>query len=200
VHPFGLRAVRFARRVCAWHGGCVTDEPGLGQQLESFREVRRKAEASVLPLATSVDGRRFSFQASLYGLELQAGGYVVLEGDGGVRLGQVLTLELGRQLGTELSLPADGGGTPAARTQVEIRYARGEGALLEGESASFHDALVRPATAEEVRAWLRRSARPDAKLRLGELALVGGVPCLAEASGFDRHTFLCGQSGSSHRV
>jgi len=47
----------------------------LGSQLESFREARRDIEASVLPLATSVDGRRFSFQASLHGLELQAGGY-----------------------------------------------------------------------------------------------------------------------------
>jgi hypothetical protein len=47
-----------------------------------------------------------------------------------------------------------------------------------------------------VQAWLERSARPDAKLRLGELALAAGVPCLADAGGFDRHTFLCGQSGS----
>jgi DNA helicase HerA-like ATPase len=174
----------------------MTDEHGLDQQLESFREVRRNAEAAVLPLATSVDGRRFSFQASLHGLALQAGGYVVLEGYGSPRLGQVLTLELDRQLGTELSLPTDARGTPAARTQVEIRYARGDGAILDGETAPFHDALVRPATAEEVRAWLRRSARPDAKLPLGELALVAGVPCLADAGGFDRHTFLCGQSGS----
>ncbi len=180
-----------------WESDSVTDEHGLGRQLESFRELRRNAEASVLPLATSVDGRRFSFQASLYGLELQAGGYVVLEANGSLRLGQVLTLALDRQLGTELFLPTDdAGGAQAARTQVEIRYARGEGAILEGETAPFHDALVRPATGEEVRAWLRRSARPDARLRLGELALVAGVPCLADAGGFDRHTFLCGQSGS----
>jgi hypothetical protein len=39
----------------------------LGWQLDSFREARRDVEASVLPLATSVDGRRFSFQASLHG-------------------------------------------------------------------------------------------------------------------------------------
>ncbi len=77
-----------------------------------------------------------------------------------------------------------------------IRYACGEGTILEGGTAPFHDALVRPATAEEVRAWLRCGARPDAQLRLGELALVAGVPCLANAGGFDRHTFLCGQSGS----
>ena len=42
----------------------TTMESGLGAQLESFRAARRNLEASVLPLATSVDGRRFSFQAS----------------------------------------------------------------------------------------------------------------------------------------
>jgi len=66
---------------------------------------------------------------------LPAGGYVVLEGSDTLRLDQVLTLELDRQLGTELSLPGNAGGTPAAREQVEIRYARGEGAILEGETA-----------------------------------------------------------------
>lgn len=40
-------------------------ELGLGPQLESFREVRRNVEASLWPLATSVDGRRFSCQACL---------------------------------------------------------------------------------------------------------------------------------------
>jgi hypothetical protein len=46
---------------------------GIDRQLETFRAARRDIEASVLPLATSVDGRRFTFQASLYGLQLQVG-------------------------------------------------------------------------------------------------------------------------------
>jgi hypothetical protein len=65
---------------------------GVGSQLDTFRETRRDIEASVLPLATSVDGRRFSFQASLHGLELQAGGYAVLDDGGTRRLGQVLSV------------------------------------------------------------------------------------------------------------
>ena len=174
-------------------------ESGLGPQLESFREARRELEASVLPLATSVDGRRFSFQASLYGLQLQIGGYVMLEGDGSPRLGQVITLELDR-LDTELTLPrlAGGteGGTEQPRTQVQLRYASGEGTILEGDPAPFHDVLVRVATGPEVQAWLRRSARHDAQLRLGQLAQAADVPCRADAGGFNRHTFLCGQSGS----
>jgi DNA helicase HerA-like ATPase len=173
----------------------TTMEPGLGAQLESFRAARRNLEASVLPLATSVDGRRFSFQASLHGLQLQVGGYVVLEGDGLPRLGQVFTLELDR-LNTELMLPTHAGGAQENRTEIQIRYARGEGTILEGDSAPFHDAQVRAATGPEVQAWLKRSARHDAKLRLGELALTADVPGLADAGGFNRHTFLCGQSGS----
>lgn len=173
---------------------------GIGQQLDSFREARRDLEMSVLPLATSVDGRRFTFQTSLHGLELQVGGYVVLE-DGGVpRLGQVLVLELHRQLGAELTLPAAADDAPAARTEVPIRYARGEGILIEDDTAPFHDATIRAAVGSDLRAWQQRSARPYAQLRLGALTSVapvtGEVPCLADAGGFNRHTFLCGQSGS----
>jgi hypothetical protein len=170
-------------------------DSGLAYQLESFRETRRNLEASVLPLATSVDGRRFSFQASLHGLPFQVGGYVVLD-DGSVpRLGQVNSLGLD-QLSTELTLPASGAAPPGNRTQMAIRYARGEGTILEGDFASFHDVAVRAATGAEVQAWLQRTERTGAKLRLGDMALVADVPCLADAGGFDRHTFLCGQSGS----
>ena len=170
-------------------------ESGLGPQVESFREERRNLEASVLPLATSVDGRRFSFRASLHGLLFQVGGYVVLDDGGTPRFGQVITLGLD-QLGAEVMLPTHAGGDPENRTQVPIRYVRGEGTILEGDAAPFRDVLVRAAAGAEVQAWLERSARPDAKLRLGELALAAGVPWLADAGGFDRHTFLCGQSGS----
>jgi hypothetical protein len=174
----------------------VSGQPDVGSQLDTFRQVRHSLEASVLPLATSIDGRQFSFQASLHGLELQVGSYVVLEGGGTRWLGQVLTVKLGRQAGTELTLPAEAAGTPEGRAEVQIRYAYGEGTVLEGNWAPFHDVLIRAASAAEVRAWLQRSERPYAKLQLGELALVPGVPCVADASGFDRHTFLCGQSGS----
>jgi hypothetical protein len=54
----------------------------LDSRLEEYRDLRRDLERAIVPLATSVDGRRFAFQASLHGLELQAGGYVVLEAAG----------------------------------------------------------------------------------------------------------------------
>jgi len=168
----------------------------LGWQLESFREARRDIEASVLPLATSVDGRRFSFQASLHRLELQAGGYAVLDDGGTRRLGQVLSVELHQQLAGELTLPASAAGGPEARTEIQVRYARGEGIIVDGGSAPFHDALMHPAAGSDVLAWQQRGIGQHAQLTLGELALAAGVPCVADAAGFSRHTFLCGQSGS----
>jgi uncharacterized protein len=169
--------------------------PGIGQQLDTFRRARRDIEASVLPLATSVDGRRFSFQSSLYGLQLQVGGYAVLDGGGGPRLGQILALEMDRQSAGELTLPAEGG-APSARTDIQLRYARGEGIILDGDLSPFHDALIRAATETEVQAWQQRHTPPHAMLWLGDLDLAPGVPCLADPRGFSRHTFLCGQSGS----
>jgi hypothetical protein len=98
---------------------------GIDRQLDSFRAARREVEASVLPLATSVDGRRFTFQASLYSLQLQVGGYAVLDDGGGVpRLGQVLALEMDQQPGAELMLPLSAGDALAARTEIQYRYAR----------------------------------------------------------------------------
>jgi uncharacterized protein len=174
----------------------TTDEPVLERRLEHFRAVRRELEAAVLPLATSIDGHRLSFQASLHRLDLRLGGYVVLEYDGKERLGQILTLELDQREGTELDLPGAADSTAAVRTQVAIRHARGEGTVLGGDGTPMHDATVRPATSHEVRAWLLRTAPRRAALEIGELALAPGVPCSLDAGGFDRHTFLCGQSGS----
>src|SRR5829696_111713 len=172
----------------------MTDEPAgarvLERRLERFRTLRRELEAAVLPLATSIDGRRFSFQASLHGLDLRLGGYVVLEHEGSDRFGQVLSLELDQREGTELDLPADEDVPVAVRTQVVLRYARGEGAIVEGDGTPVHDATVRPATADQIRAWLARDAPRRASLEIGELALA------LDVGGFDRHTFLCGQSGS----
>lgn len=86
--------------------------------LEEHREVRQALENAVLPLATSVDGRRFRFQTSLHGLELEAGGYVTLESGASGGLGQVLSLELRSEDATGPGLP-----------QVRIRVATGDGVV-----------------------------------------------------------------------
>jgi uncharacterized protein len=153
--------------------------------VEEYRGVREALERAVLPLATSVDGRRFSFQTSLHGLELEAGGYVTIEADGSTRLGQLLSLELD-------SVDVTGPGLP----QVRVRAGRGEGVVLDGDGRPFHDATMHPAQPDQVGEWLERTLPDRPALEVGELALEPGVPFGLDASGFGRHTFLCGQSGS----
>ncbi len=48
----------------------------------------------------------------------------------------------------------------------------------------------------EVHAWLESVRPARAELEVGELRLAPGAPFRLDAGGFDRHTFLCGQSGS----
>ena len=174
----------------------ATDEHALEGGLARFRDIRRRLEESVLPLATSLDGHRFQFQASLHDLQLRLGGYVMVESGDERRLGQVLDLELTLASGAELELPGDDDAAARLRGTVTLRLARGQGAVLEGGGTPFHDAMVRPATPDEVRAHLERTRRPRAQLAIGDLALAPGVPAELDAGGFDRHTFLCGQSGS----
>ena len=96
--------------------------------------MREALEAALLPLATSVDGRRFNFQVSLHGLELEPGGYVTIEGDDSTRLGQLLSLELREE---DTTAPGVG--------QVRLRAGGGDGVVLHGDERPFHDALVRRA-------------------------------------------------------
>ena len=160
----------------------VTD---VQASLEEYRGIREALETAVLPLATSVDGRRFNFQVSLHGLEFEPGGYVAIEGNGARRLGQLLSLELRHQDATAPGLGA-----------VRVRAGGGEGVVLDGDGRPFHDADVRRATPEEVGAWLERTRPDGAQLDVAELALSDGVPFRLDADGFGRHTFMCGQSGS----
>ena len=154
--------------------------------LEEYRRQREALETSVLPLATSTDGRRFDYQASLHDLDLEVGGYVAIETPGESRLGQLLSLQMKQHEASALDRP----GT------VRIRMAGGNGTLLEGREHPFHDAPVRRATAEEVSAWVKHVESESARLEVGDLALFRGVPFSLDARGFGRHTFLCGQSGS----
>jgi uncharacterized protein len=122
---------------------------------------------------------------------------VVIEQEGHApRLGQVLDLRPAQAGGAELNVGGSGDSEAVLRAGVTIRYAQGDGALLEADGTPFHDATARPASDGEVLDWARRTRRPRAELEIGTLRLAPGVPCRLDAGGFDRHTFLCGQSGS----
>jgi len=170
--------------------------PDIERSVAAFRAVREEIETSILPLATSVDGRTFTFQASLHGLQLRAGGYVVLEDGVGSRLGQILSVGLALEEATALEQPSAVAGGATTHSRVVARLARGSGAILVGDGAPFHDAQARPAEPKEVRDWLDGASGPGASLEVGQLALAPGVSYALNAAGFGRHTFLCGQSGS----
>jgi hypothetical protein len=163
--------------------------------LHRFRALRDRLEGSVLPLATSLDGRRFIFQASLHQLELRLGGYVVLEQEGVARLGQILDLRMEHQAAVHVDIAESGAPGPMS-AGVTVRHAAGSGIVLGGDGIAFHDAALRPARADEVGAWLGERAAHGAPLELGELVAPAGVPATVDARGLNRHTFLCGQSGS----
>ena len=163
---------------------------------DESRALQHRLEETILPLATSIDGRRFTFQATLHGLTERLGGYVRLStSDGTVRLGQVLSLRESRTDGPEVDLDL-GGGLGTSRYRVAIRWAGGDGVVLEGDGRPFHDADVALASKGDVEAWLRRSASPHAALSVGSLSFAPEIPLALDAGAFDRHTFLCGQSGS----
>ncbi|MFK5647813.1 ATP-binding protein [Ornithinimicrobium sp. LYQ121] len=164
-------------------------EATLTERLSAYRTVREQVERLVLPLATSVDGVSFVFQASLYGLALRRGGYIVLGGDGPERLGQITDLSVASERAAAEGLAAVG-------TDVVIRMARGEGTLLDSDGNGFHDATVRPALPHEVVEWLARARPGRAALPVGELLRAPGVAAVLDSGGLDRHTFMCGQSGS----
>ena len=164
-----------------------TPDGSADEQVDAYRRDREQPERAIPPLATSVNGRQFRFQTSLHDLRLQTGGYVVLESEDQTRLGQVLTLRQESVVGNEVGL-----GPSSAR----VRLAVGDGVILDGDLRSFHDAHIRPAEPIEVEAWFGRT-RPDrAGLTIGELLLAPGVVAALDAGGFNRHTFMCGQSGS----
>ena len=127
-----------------------------------------------LPTAWSLDGTVFGFRGEL-AAGLRLGGFVSLATDHGTRLGQVLSEEVvevsgGRILtGSGRTLSRDRGATP------------------------FVDAEVSPAPDERIQELLSDLPTP---LRLGTLEHATDLPAFVDARGFNRHTFLCGQSGS----
>ena len=92
--------------------------------MAEYRVCAARYERSVLPLATSIDGHHFSFQAPLEGLGLRVGGYVLLDSATGSRLGQVQSLTAARADAGEI-------GYDGLSTHVQYQLALGEETVLD---------------------------------------------------------------------
>jgi uncharacterized protein len=131
-------------------------------------------DPTVAAVAWSTDGTTFTYRSPVGG-EVRLGGYVVLATRPDELLGQVLS-----QRSVE-----EGDG----------RLVTGTGRLL-GVAAGLpaFDEVALSAAPEQVVA--ERLAGRGATLELGTLRGAPEVAARLQAKGFNRHTFLCGQSGS----
>jgi uncharacterized protein len=125
-------------------------------------------------VAWSIDGATFSFRSPVGG-GVQLGGYVTVKTPQGVLLGQVLS---------QHSLEEGG-----------RRLVAGTGQLLDAPPGqpAFDEVAI---SAAPERTVAERLGRRGATLELGTLRDAPGVSARLAAKGFNRHTFLCGQSGS----
>lgn len=176
---------------------------GLANALGDFTALRRRLENSVPAEATSIDGHTFSYQAPIGSRLVPPGGFVTLvDGDRralGQVLEQVLAVREGPSTGATLAEPGVGGGREglALTANARIRLIEGSGRILAGDGAPFVDASIEPSSAAEVERFFTAAGGDAVALPIGSLALVQEpVTATLDASGFDRHTFLCGQSGS----
>jgi uncharacterized protein len=123
--------------------------------------------------AWSLDGSEFHYHGHLAG-GLRLGGFVTLTTPDGERLGQVLSQQV---------LEEDGERLVTGRGQI----------IGPAPRLPFEAAAVTAAPAAAVRDLLAHTSAP---LETGSLRAETEVPAVLDARGFNRHTFLCGQSGS----
>ena len=181
--------------------------PGVLKELQEL--------VPLLSVAYSTEGRTFGYEAPL-SMSIPVGSYVTLSvHNGGEYLGQVVTKEVSLRQGAEIGLELDpslnallpeGINLSSSHTYpLQRRYAHGSGVILgkldkgryvptTGEDG-FQSAEISPAEGRLVTQYLSPEGR--ATLEVGRALYTDGpVKATLNAGGFDRHTFLCGQSGS----
>lgn len=167
------------------------------------------------PRALSTDGHAFRFVAPVEAAP-QIGGYVRIETrDSGAYLGQITEKALTEYEGPELSVEGDAGlaaelgAFRVAQTafRVRLHHVAGGGVLLARQTTAgmippgaadvFDEAGIVAADTAFVETYLSDRSQGRGALDIGRLCVGDGRGRAALlATGFDRHTFLCGQSGS----
>ena len=190
------------------------DGPNLHQARQDVRNLKKSLQEGVATetVATSIDGRTFDYQSSL-DEPVPLGGYVVIEpADGRRYLGQITdrrteTERRGRVTVEVPQIAIGAARVSQAEIQLEAKLVAGEGRLLAGLSDQgltdttlddvFEGAALSRAGADDVASYLESTRRGAAALDIGYSAFAGPeVRVSLISGGFNRHTFLCGQSGS----
>jgi DNA helicase HerA-like ATPase len=190
---------------------------GAVEQLGALPKVLKELQELVplLAAAYSTDGRTFGYEAPL-SMPIPVGSYVALSVENGSEyLGQVVTKEVsvrqGAEIGLELDpslnalLPKGIDFSPSHTYPLQRRYARGSGVILgkldkdeyvpTTSQDSFQSADLSPAGGHLITQFL--TPEGQATLDIGRALYTDErVRVTLSAEGFDRHTFLCGQSGS----
>ncbi|MBV7332841.1 ATP-binding protein [Chloroflexi bacterium TSY] len=183
------------------------------QQLQ--RQLMERVNEAFPQEAFSTDGRTFGYQARMT-LRIPVGCYVTLHaGDDTIYLGQIIKKETltreGPEVGLDLNLEQksmlpEGVEATHFKNRIRIRALEGTGVLL-GKLAGndivstnntdiFQNAEIALADPVVVSRYLALPGS-SASLPVGSALFVDGyAPTYLRASGFNRHTFLCGQSGS----
>jgi len=189
------------------------DVADLRERVKRVRALRAELEDALEPTGLSVDGRTFTVEAPLRGERLPIGGYVRIEAGEQTLLGQVLERRVAERAGPELAMAVGreelGLGSSSdsdmrVAQRLTVRFVAAQGLILgrlDGDTfvradaeAPFADAPVALATREEAGRYI---AAAEGGLPFGP-AVYGpaDVPVRPRAEALNRHTFLCGQSGS----
>jgi hypothetical protein len=218
--------VRAPPRTGAPTTGCWSSEDGramtelddrIGTGLDDLREriagvrAELRRSAGIEEGAWGVDGHTFAFEVAL-SRPLPVGGYALLTTRDGRRyVGQItnqrITARPGPQVSVDLASALGGDGmVGTASTTVNIRLAAGDGVLLAAVSddgfaaldrhATFDLASLEEAPGDLVDAYIDWSRKGVGLATGAAMYGSGDVLPLLSAKGFNRHTFLCGQSGS----
>jgi uncharacterized protein len=187
----------------------------IGSQYDKLRQTIEKALAPPRPVAYSTNGLNFTYEAPI-SLPLPIGSYVEIAKGGVQYIGQITSQEALEIAGPEygISTNAAGNAIVAQSTTssnfvdtVRIPILAGEGMLLgrleakgvraPTEEDAFQDWSVNRASEETVAKYLASATSGMCTINVGA-SIYGGASARIElrAAGFDRHTFLCGQSGS----
>jgi hypothetical protein len=165
------------------------------------RRAQLYEQFAVVPVAFSANGRHVNLVGPI-DLGIEVGSIAVVDDDDDAIVVHVHDVGLDAREGS-FERESDGGDVSlgfAMRhvrgTGVVIGRLSGDGFVPTGHTVAFGERRVRPATHDEVRSITAVVDGDAATITIGEIRGFRSLPARLHSSGFARHTFMCGQSGS----